>query len=54
MSVKLVVEVSESHALALARELAARFGAYLFCQCGREKIGDDGTCPRCAEDERSL
>jgi hypothetical protein len=38
--------------LRAARSLAAQFGAYLFCQCGREKIGDDGTCPRCAEEER--
>ena len=36
--------------LAVARALAALYGARLFCHCGREWIGDDGTCPRCAKE----
>ena len=36
--------------LALARSLAALYGASLFCHCGRDWIGDDGTCPRCAQE----
>ncbi len=36
--------------LAVARALASLYGARLFCHCGREWIGDDGQCQRCAED----
>lgn len=36
--------------LAVARALAALYGARLFCHCGRDWIGGDGSCARCAED----
>jgi len=36
--------------LPLTRYLADRFGADLVCKCGRAKIGDDGRCPRCADE----
>ncbi len=40
--------------LEAARALAARFGAKLYCACGRDWIGDDGRCPRCADDPQWL
>jgi hypothetical protein len=46
----LVVWLDDDSALLVARSLAARFGADLFCKCGRAYLDDAGTCPRCAEE----
>lgn len=49
----LAVYLDDHDALLIARELAQRFGAHLACNCGRERLAGDGSCPRCAEEDAS-